>query len=79
MRELKKVVIIGLGAIGSVYAAKLHDYNSQCLRVVVDETRYKRYIQEGLVFNGKRYDFNYVLPNKAAEKADVIIISARYG
>ena len=39
MKEIQKVAIIGLGAIGSIYAVKFHDYDPECLRVIVDTER----------------------------------------
>lgn len=77
MKEIKKVAIIGLGAIGSVYAVKYQEYNPSCLQVVVDEKRRERYIKEGLNFNGKRYDFNYTLPGENKEKADLIVVATK--
>lgn len=79
MKEIKKVAIVGLGAIGSIYAVKIHNYKPDCLRVIVDKERIERYRKDGLFFNGKRYDFNYALPDKNAEKADLIIIATKSG
>ena len=77
MKEIKKVAIIGLGAIGSIYAVKLHAHDPKCLRVIADKERLEGYKQDGLFFNGKRYDFNFALPDKNAEKTDLIIIATK--
>lgn len=77
MKEIRNIAIVGLGAIGSVYAVKFHEYNTQCLQVIVDETRYEKYMKVGLVFNGKRYDFNYALPGDHANKADLVIVATK--
>ena len=79
MKEIKKVAIIGLGAIGSIYAVKLHAHDPKCLRVIADKERLEGYKKDGLLFNGKRYDFNYALPDRNAEKADLIIIATKSG
>lgn len=77
MSEIRNIAIVGLGAIGSIYAVKFHEHNPQCLRVIVDEKRYKKYMEDGLIFNGKRYDFNYVLPGGCPEKADLILVATK--
>jgi len=77
VKEIKKVAIIGLGAIGSIYAVKLHAQKPESLRVIVDKPRSERYKKDGLIFNGQRYDFNYALPDKNAEKADLIIVATK--
>lgn len=77
MREIKKVAIIGLGAIGSIYALKIHEFNPRCLQVILDQSRYEKYIQNGLNINNVRYDFNYVLPGSDNEKVDLILIATK--
>ena len=77
MKEIRNVAIVGLGAIGSIYAVKFHEHNPQCVQVIVDEERCEKYMEEGLVFNGKRYDFNYVLPGGCTQKADLIIVATK--
>ncbi len=77
MRDVKKVLVIGLGAIGGIYAAKLKQYNPNCVRVLVDEQRIDRYKAQGIVLNGVRYDFDYVTPESNSEKADLILIATK--
>lgn len=75
---MKKVSLIGLGAIGCAYASKLHDLDAECLSIIADEKRIKRYEENGFFINGKRYDFNYVLPSEDCGYDDLIIISVKY-
>lgn len=60
--EIKKVTIIGLGALGILVG---HRFSKQMakedLRIVADEQRIKRYREEGVFCSGERCDFNYVL------------------
>ncbi|MBX3063098.1 MAG: ketopantoate reductase family protein [Anaerolineae bacterium] len=77
MQEIRNVVIIGLGAIGSIYAAKLQQYDSDCLRVLIDASRLERYQSRGIVLNGVHYDFNYVLPAQHQQPADLILIATK--
>ncbi len=77
MKDINKVIVIGLGAIGSIYAAKLRQYDPRCVRVLVDKQRLERYRTEGIVLNGVRQDFEYVLPEANPEKADLILIATK--
>lgn len=78
MRDIKNVLICGLGAIGSIYADKIQSFDSNCLRVLVDEERLKRYLSHPIIFNGKQLNFNYILPTDDNFKADLVIIATKY-
>lgn len=76
--KIKNVLICGIGAIGSIYAVKLLENNICNLKILVDTARLERYKQNGLDFNEKRYDFDYILPqNDENFKADLIIIAVK--
>jgi len=71
---MEKVVLIGLGAVGLTYAVKL---STKCdLYILADEERIKRYKTNKPIFNGKEYDFNYLLPTDKFD-ADLIIVATK--
>ena len=76
MKEIKKVLICGLGAIGSIYAVKILQNNKADLSVLVDKARLSRYKSEPLNFNGKEYLFKYITPEENFS-ADLIIIATK--
>ena len=78
MKEIKNVLVCGIGAVGSIYADKIEKFTPQNLRVLVDETRLERYKKNPTVFNGRVLDFNYILPNDTSFKADLIIIATKF-
>ena len=78
MRDIKNVLICGIGAVGSIYADKIQNYNPQGLRVLVDEERLKKYTKNPIVFNGRELNFNYILTDDRNFKADLIIIATKY-
>lgn len=78
MRDIKNVLICGLGAIGSIYADKIQKFNPDSLRVLVDEERFERYSSNPIIFNGNELYFNYILPNDNGFKADLVIIATKY-
>ena len=77
MNEIKRVGLIGLGAVGALYAAKLLASGAD-IRVIVDEERKERYSREGVFVNGARVDFPYVTPEDAAP-VDLLLIVTKEG
>ena len=78
MNEIKKVLICGIGAVGSIYANIINEYNPQNLKVLVDKDRMQKYSKMPKIFNGKELKLNYVLPDDKIFKADLIIIATKY-
>ncbi len=75
--EIKTVGLIGLGAVGALYAERLFASGAQ-VRVIVDEARKRRYEREGVLVNGRRVDFPYVTPAQASP-VDLLIIATKQG
>lgn len=78
MKEIKNVLICGIGAVGSIYANKINEYNRDNLRVLVDKSRLENYIKNPKIFNGKPLNFNYILPDDNNFKADLIIVATKF-
>ncbi|MCD7879061.1 MAG: hypothetical protein LUG16_03910, partial [Candidatus Gastranaerophilales bacterium] len=77
MDEIKKILLCGLGGLGSICAAAISDTKAGELKVLVDSTRFERYKTEKTYFNNKEYGFDFVLPEKTGFKADLIIIATK--
>lgn len=78
MKEIKTVLICGIGAVGSIYANKINQYDSSNLKILVDENRLKQYIKTPKIFNGKELILDYILPDNTNYKADLIIIATKF-
>jgi 2-dehydropantoate 2-reductase len=78
MTSIKKVSIIGTGAIGATFASTIHDHIGDNLRIIASGERYDRYQKDGFIINGKSYNFNYVKPEETVEKADLLLIAVKY-
>lgn len=78
MKAINNVSVIGLGAIGGIYAAKLYDMDPGCLTVIADAERIGKYSEEGVRVNGKTYDFSYVKPGEHITPPDLILIAVKY-
>jgi 2-dehydropantoate 2-reductase len=80
MKNIQKVYISGLGAIGSAYASMLYEADPGCVTVIANQERIERYRQKGITVNGKAYPFQFKQPE--AEKnlenqADLILIAVK--
>ena len=72
---MKKIIICGLGAVGTTIGARI---NSKCeLRILADEVRINKYKNNPPKFNNIEQNFKYIYPNDSFE-ADLIIISTKY-
>ncbi len=78
MKEIKKVILCGLGAIGTIYADKLEKFDAENFKVLVDEARLERYKKNPIKFNGRQLNFDYVLPSQEGFKADLIILATKF-
>lgn len=77
--KIKRVSLIGLGALGIMFGNALSknmergDFN-----VVADRDRIDRYLDQGIYCNGERCRFEYLAPGEACEPADLAIFAVKY-
>ncbi len=77
--EIKKVSIIGLGALGILFGNQLSkNIPKEDLRIIADENRIKRYKKDKIYCNDEVCEFNYVGPEESCEPADLLIFSVKY-
>lgn len=77
--EIKKVSIIGLGALGILFGHHLTKKMSKNdLRIIADQDRIGRYQTDGVYCNGERCEFHYVTPEEKCEPADLLIFAVKY-
>lgn len=77
--EIKTVSIIGLGALGTMYAnhfsKKLLKEN---LRIIADKQRIDNYIKRGIFCNNNKCEFKYISPDEITGPADLVIFSVKF-
>lgn len=77
MKPIRSVVLVGLGAIGTLYAARISARDPACLRIVADSARTARYRADPPSFNGARLDLNYIAPENPGPPADLVLVAAK--
>lgn len=76
---IKTIDIVGLGALGGLYASLLAPHLAPGqLQILADEDRCRRYRQAGVYQNGQRLDLTYVSPGQAQKPADLLIFAVKY-
>jgi len=74
---MKKVTIIGCGAVGALYGLRLHRVlGAEGLTFLVDEGRRGRYERDGITINGERAPFRFVTSSEA-DVPDLIIVATK--
>ena len=78
--EIKKVSIIGLGALGILFGNQMRkNMPKEDLRIIADGQRISRYMRDSVYCNGERCDFHYVTPDVICEPADLLIFAVKSG
>lgn len=76
---IRTVSIIGLGALGIMFAKHFSDkLPKNNVRVIVNQSRRQKYDKKGIYCNGKRCDFNYVLPESQLKSVDLLIFCVKF-
>ncbi|CDG80859.1 ketopantoate reductase family protein [Janthinobacterium agaricidamnosum] len=77
--KIANTYIIGLGALGAIYAASLYDMDPKSVKIIASKKRSAAFQQQGIVINDKHYDFTFIEPGDATQApADLIIVSVKH-
>lgn len=77
MEKIRSILMVGVGAVGSAVAQKLHDLEPGLVRVLAEGERAARYRAQGFLINGRRYDLPVSEPQAADAPADLIIVAVK--
>ena len=80
MKEIQTVGVIGLGALGTLFAKELADgFGLDHVLILADSGRIRRYESDGVYFNGERCDFRYTDAATCTEPLDLLLIATKFG
>jgi 2-dehydropantoate 2-reductase len=77
MREIKRVAILGAGALGSFFAGRFYDSPDFSTFLVAKGSRLERLSRDGIVINGKQYPIPVIDPDKSQEPVDLVIVTLK--
>jgi 2-dehydropantoate 2-reductase len=76
--EIKKITMIGQGALGILFGKKITDaVGKENMRYLADQSRIDRYQKSGVTCNGELCDFGYVTPEEKGDPADLVIFAVK--
>ena len=80
MKPISSIDIVGLGALGVLYA----DFFTRALgrdrvRVLADHDRIQRYRREGVILNGQPCDFQYADAAEETRPAELLLFAVKFG
>lgn len=78
MKPIKKVAVLGAGAVGAYFAQKFHESPDFSLGIIARGARLKRLQEEGIVVNGDPYSFPVIDPEKAKTPLDLIVVALKH-
>lgn len=74
---VQHMALIGLGAIGTMYAAKISERDPGALRILADAERVRRYREDAPSFNGRRLELDYREPECPGPPVDLILVAVK--
>lgn len=78
MKDIKTVGVIGLGALGTMYAAVFTAaLGKENVLILADAARAERLNRDGMWLNGEKCDFNYVDAAQVTEPVDLLIFAVK--
>lgn len=76
--NIKSVYILGLGALGGLYAAKLYDLDPLIVTIVADKNRVSAFKKSNFTVNNTPYNFSFISPGEHSASADLVIIAVKH-
>lgn len=77
--EIKKVSIIGCGALGVMYASHMSkNLPPGQIQFIADQERIDRYREKGIYANGARQAFSFATPDADTEPSDLVIFAVKF-
>ena len=74
---IRAAALVGLGAIGTLYAAQISARDPAGLRIVADSARIARYRADPPAFNGRRLELHYATPDHPGAPADLVLVAVK--
>lgn len=78
MHEIKRIAILGAGALGAFYASRFYDADPNSVVIIAAGERYQRLKDSGFVVNGKPYHIPVVRPADAQTPVDLILVGLKH-
>jgi 2-dehydropantoate 2-reductase len=78
MQKIRKVAVLGAGAMGAYFAGRFFDTPGFSTALIAREDRFDKLTKNGLVINGKPFDIPVIHPDQATSPVDLIIVALKH-
>jgi len=78
MKSIKKIAIVGAGAIGASYASMFYAMSQDSVSFIAGKGRYEKLKSNGVVVNGNKYNIAVSMPDRATASYDLVIVSVKH-
>jgi 2-dehydropantoate 2-reductase len=78
MQPIRKTLIMGAGAMGAMYAAKLYQADPTCVYLLAGGERYERLHSKGLRVNGRHFHCPVLRPDDEPQPFDLILVALKH-
>lgn len=78
MSAIKRVSLIGAGAIGAYYASKLFDLDKGCITLIAGGKRFDRLEKDGITINGRHFSIPLRRPEDETIPDDLIMVAVKH-
>jgi 2-dehydropantoate 2-reductase len=78
MQTIKRVAVLGAGAMGASFAARFFDAPEFSTRLIAGGERYERLARDGLVVNEEAYQIPVVRPEAPSSPADLVLVAVKH-
>lgn len=77
---INRMDIIGLGALGTMYADFFsRNMSRENVRVLADRERTDKYKRDGVTFNGRKCDLNFCAAEEETVQSQLLVFAVKYG
>ncbi|MCF8083926.1 MAG: ketopantoate reductase family protein [Deltaproteobacteria bacterium] len=78
MTFIKRISLIGTGAMGMFYAGKLFDMDPHCISLIAGGDRHERLKKQGFFVNDQHYLLPVVRPDDPPAPSDLIVVAVKH-
>jgi len=76
-QKFERILVIGAGAMGAVYASKFYDMDKGCISLMAGGRRCARLREKGLFVNGKHYAIPVFSSEEKMPSSDLILVAVK--
>jgi 2-dehydropantoate 2-reductase len=78
MKAIRRICIVGAGAMGTIYASRFYDVDREWVSFLAGRDRYVRLRTQGIVVNERPYTIPLIRPEDPCPPADLVLVAVKH-